>query len=1055
MDKFEYKIKLDEINSLIADRNLRGAADVADTVDWTNVKDVRTLCRISDVYKANHLFEQSMEILLLAYRKQQTRPIIKSLCELSIELGDLIPALNYYKEFITVAPKDPTQYVLKYKLYKAQGVSLEEQISVLEELKKYDYVERWAFELAELYHRVGQGDRCVEECNELILWFVDGKYVLRAYELKAQHKPLTEEETYKYELLRQAGGELNIDMSLKEDPKAESEEKPELEVKKVDVSPYNTQSLQAVVAEGFQDIIDQQTRDISDGKVPMSYEEAVELDRKAREEAGTEEETEDAEDSGNTEASEDPANFEVREEEENLLVTQVIDPIINEEPVGQELLEEETGEVSLSEDGQTEEEEAGENMPEEGFDGKEPDEEPTRELTGVAKKLAEAMKDDQEESRSARPVLPDTDRFTPLPGIVPEAKLKNPDAINSTGVIEKFHKGSNMDSYLSQEYNGQISMVVPEEPKKEKQITGQISIGEVMEEWDRKKKESEERRIAELRKRVRKETDALFADFEESTKEGLLEQLEKDMISAARKEENSQAGKPKEIKVSDIENKDSGLSPTEEILEAAIAEELESEKKLQKAGEDLPEEETSEEDLTIENLPDEEEGLSENEDDEYDDYDEIDDSTADLSEHIRRTSFYELPDDKEESPGIDKDTESSGDGEDLITEDPEGSGEGREETDDPAGTAQESAGSEEEEPEGSAEASEETEDLSDGEEEPGETGEEEPDDAEKESGEGSENGETDSAESEGDETGKEASGEGSSEEKKPSGKKERSGRTKKLTSNEVRSIAKAALSVKDDEEEPVSRERELTDQEKERFARFIHHRSTRRQLANTLEHVTLAAYTGNVLVTGEEETELTAFSKLLIHEIQSSDGNFTGKVAKVSGENLNNRDVAKTVQTVAGGALIISDAEHLKVKTVNSLLSSLQTNEMGVVVIIEGRSDTADKLTEKVKGFPDAFNLRVDLHAFDNKTLVEYAQTYAYDCEYSIDELGILALHTRIDDMQTADHEVTLAEIEEIVEEAIYYADRKTPAHFFDVLFGKRYDKEDMIILREKDFMHY
>ena len=186
-----------------------------------------------------------------------------------------------------------------------------------------------------------------------------------------------------------------------------------------------------------------------------------------------------------------------------------------------------------------------------------------------------------------------------------------------------------------------------------------------------------------------------------------------------------------------------------------------------------------------------------------------------------------------------------------------------------------------------------------------------------------------------------------------------------------------------------------------------------------------------------------------------SDANFTGKVAKVSGDNLNRKDIDDTLKCVSNGALIISEAEGLKKKTVETLLHELKHTDRGVVVVMQGHADIIDKIVQKNEGMEEAFNLRIDLKAFDNKTLVEYAKSYAYDNEYIIDDLGVLALHTRISDMQTSDHEVTLSEIEEIVDEAIWYSNKKTPAHFFDVLFGKRYGEEDMIVLREKDFMHY
>ena len=200
LDKYEYKVRADEIKELIAAGEYPQAAEIADTIDWRRVKSVMMLCTISDLYKINRRYEDAKNMLLLAYeRRPGGKTICYSLCELCIKTEEFLQAVNYYKEFVQVAPKDPGRYILQYKLYEAQDVSLEERIGVLEELKKRDYREKWAYELAYLYHRVGLATRCVEECDELILWFGDGKYVIKAMELKMLHQPLTPSQQEKYD----------------------------------------------------------------------------------------------------------------------------------------------------------------------------------------------------------------------------------------------------------------------------------------------------------------------------------------------------------------------------------------------------------------------------------------------------------------------------------------------------------------------------------------------------------------------------------------------------------------------------------------------------------------------------------------------------------------------------------------------------------------------------------------------------------------------------------------------------------------------------------------
>ena len=203
MDKYEYKVRVDEIKSLISEGKYADAVKVADSIDWRRVKSTMMLCTISDLYKINRRYEDSRDILLLAYERHAGgRLIVYSLCELSIKLGEYVQALEYYKEFVHLAPKDSGRYVLQYKLYEAQEVSLEERIEVLEELKKRDYREKWAYELAYLYHRVGLASKCVEECNEMALWFGEGRYVVKALELKMLHEPLSEDQQTKYEQMK-------------------------------------------------------------------------------------------------------------------------------------------------------------------------------------------------------------------------------------------------------------------------------------------------------------------------------------------------------------------------------------------------------------------------------------------------------------------------------------------------------------------------------------------------------------------------------------------------------------------------------------------------------------------------------------------------------------------------------------------------------------------------------------------------------------------------------------------------------------------------------------
>ncbi|MDE5748483.1 MAG: hypothetical protein K2I21_13030, partial [Acetatifactor sp.] len=304
MDKNEYKIKADEIKALIAQAEYQQAADIADSIDWRRVKSVMMLCTISDLYKINRRYEDSRDILLLAYdRHPGGRTIVYSLCELSIKIEDYVMAIEYYKEFVQIAPKDTGRYILQYKLYQAQDVSLEERIAVLEELKSKDYREKWAYELAYLYHRVGLATKCIEECDELILWFGEGKYVVKAMELKMLHQPLTSEQQGKYDNRFQPepfyedsesfyqeqepvyegdqSREYYSEAAYAAEQRVSQEEKAalpvnvltaptiripsdevEIQVKTVDVGEYNTINLQRELAEGLREVLgDEESQD--------------------------------------------------------------------------------------------------------------------------------------------------------------------------------------------------------------------------------------------------------------------------------------------------------------------------------------------------------------------------------------------------------------------------------------------------------------------------------------------------------------------------------------------------------------------------------------------------------------------------------------------------------------------------------------------------------------------------------------------------------------------------------------------------------------------------
>lgn len=963
MDKSEYKLRAEEIKDLISRGEYAQAAEIADTIDWRRVKSVMMLCTISDLYKINRRYEDARDMLLLAYeRRPGGRTICYSLCELSIKMEEYVQAIEYYKEFVQVAPKDPGRYILQYKLYEAQDVSLEERIAVLEELKKRDYREKWAYELAYLYHRVGLAARCVEECDELILWFGEGKYVIKAMELKMLHQPLTPEQQEKYDHRFDASGTQQYSQNYAQDPgygqnetydpnqgyvqdgsydpnqgyaqggsydpnqgyaqdgsyepnqgyvqdggyepnqgyvqeetyeqvtgdtrvyetvqpvqpqqapAQPAEDDFDIHVKTMDVGQYNTINLQAELAAGLREVLSEDhAKETSDSITRSIVAPMI-----------------DPGDS-DTESLDYPEIADVSEDD--------LEPE-TEQMESSEVFFGETGEIGdLSQVPQVETEEI---LPEEPVVAR---------RTDVVPELSEVQKTPEVQEIVKEP---ETQK-------VPEAPVEPP---------------KELADVLAQESDGQISLVMPEAESIEKQITGQMNIEDILAEWERKKKENLEKREEEVRQHVLQQTGAMFTEFEQAVRDGLLEKLEKEKAADTADtvaEDTTDTDEVEELE--EITEEPATEEPVEELTEAAPAEEAE-----QEPVEELPEEDT------VEELA--EEPAYEPEAEEFE---EPAEPEAEIYEQ------EEIIDEEQAEP------------EEAMDDEP---------VEEPTAEAVESVDEET--------ASEEIE-L---------TAEETPE-----------------------------AGEAPEQPERPAVERDK------------------------------AKVRALTREERELYAPFIQSRSAREQLVKAIDNISLAAYTGNVIITGEEGMDTLSLAKNMVREIQATDSNFSGKVAKISGHALNKKDTADTLSKLKNGALIICKASEMNDATANVLHKALQQESQGIVIILEDTKRDIDKFLEKHEKLRECFTARMDVEALSNNTLVAFGKQYAREMEYSIDELGELALHTRIEDMQTIDHVVTVVDVKQIVDEAIAHANKKTLKHFFDVLFAKRYDDEDMIILTEKDFV--
>lgn len=848
MDKQEYKMRAEEIKALISKRDFFKAVKIAEEIDWTRVRSVAMLCTVSDLYKVNRRYKESKELLLMAYERHPNgRMILYSLCELCLKMGELVQAIEYYKEFVQLAPMDNGKYILQYKIYVAQEVSLEERIAVLEEFKKREYREKWGYELAYLYHRIGLSTKCVEECDELILWFSDGRYVKKAMELKMLHQPLTPAQEANYNSFIGKDAVLPKPSSALEEKKEE-----EIQVQTVNVGQYDTMNLQKALAESMKEVLE-----------PSSYKEES-ADTASHKKTGMGEVTSQIIAPMLEEEKEvyyeDKTEDMIQDKAEDLTDKEVDRP----EDIGEQ--EESAREIS-KEDIQSDAAAEKELLEKEAF---------VSEPAAAAMASAPVIRKEKEEEDHHKILEEATKEIPSIRELMKQNLDLQKGVWTNEEVLQKtsLDRQKSMDKILSQEYDGQIAMVVPEEIKVEKQITGQMNIEDVLSEWEKTKKEHEEKCRAQLTQKVLEQTGNMFTEFESKVRDGILEQLQQesdDQQILSEIKESILAGQ------NELEIKEADITSSEEIVpkEAVVKEEITAEV------------------VSKESLSEEKEELN------------------------------EQPVQREEKA------------EEEISESREIS---REET--------------------------------------------------------------------------------------------------------IHQVLRAQEEIRD-----------LTEEERTLFGSFLQTKGSKRRFLKARDLISLSAYTGNAIVTGEADQDTMKMAKNLLKDIQMTDANFSGVIAKVTGSSLNSKSIESTIGKLNNGGLIIERASGMNSQAVTKLLKSLNQEQTGIVVILEDSKKAMKRMLAAYPSMDSFFNARFEIEELNNDVLAAYGRQYAAHLEYSIDDLGMLALQTKIEDRQTSDHIVTVEEVRELVDDAIYHANRKNISHLFDLILGKRYDENDMIILREKDFM--
>ena len=912
MDKYEYNLKLDQIKALSAEEGYMSAAEIADSINWNKIKNVNTLVKIGEIYEKAERYQDARDILLMAYdRSPIGRMIIYRLAEVAIKMGDYDAATEYYDEFVEIAPHDDMKYVLRYAIKKGQGASFDELITILEEYKDEEYTEEWAYELAYLYHKAGKADKCIDACDELILWFGDGPYVERALELKMLYQPLTKVQEEKY---RRFKAEKEKPAKIKDE--AEVTEIGAMEMVKggeivhddvtipqitVNQEKFNTVNLQQEIAKGMQQIIE------AKGKNEVA--DTMDTIKKI---------------------VEDIPYLKLEKEQEEYV----------QQP-------EETEHIATDEE----------------IDG--------------------------------------------------SLKL-------------------NFKELLGEDADGQMSMVMSEKTQLEHQITGQMSIQDVLEEWEKT------RHAAEI----------------------ALKEAEQQKLESAKARALQEAGDIMERLNDVIPKLDAGVTPKElleeeylkvpvDIIEqkAAVKEPEEEQKPdMQELYADETVDEVQEPQEAPEDTIDEVQEPQEAPEDTIDEAQEPQEAPKEAIEEAQEPQ--ETPEDTIDE--AQEPQEAPEEAIDEVQESQEASEEAADEAKEPVGEPEDIIVAEESEkdeiftqpttmmPEITDDMLNVDDDTSD-------------DETSQEKENVSEKRDFDHVTS-------------FIEQEIAKMTAKNPGLEKKLDMAKTRKMPDISLPEDLDSEEDDSKLKEtkhikeLTSEQKAIFSYFIPVKGMEDQICKAynavLDHFNRKenASTGNLIIQGEQGCGKTMLATSFIKVLQKDGEQLTGKMGKIDAAVLNKKDVQQVVRKITGGCLIIERAGDID-RSIAAKLSFLMEHDItGTLYILEDTSKGIKKALSMDEGFASKFTEKISVPIFTNDELVLFAKSYSAELGYKIDEMAILALHNRISNIERIDQATTLTEVKDIIDEAIDREAHSGLKKAISILTAKRYTDDDRIVLKEDHF---
>lgn len=884
MDKYEYNLKLDQIKALSAEEGYMSAAEIADSINWNKIKNVNTLVKIGEIYEKAERYQDARDILLMAYdRSPIGRMIIYRLAEVAIKMGDYDAATEYYDEFVEIAPHDDMKYVLRYAIKKGQGASFDELITILEEYKDEEYTEEWAYELAYLYHKAGKADKCIDACDELILWFGDGPYVERALELKMLYQPLTKAQEEKY---RRFKAEKEKPAKIKDE--AEVTEIGAMEMVKggeivhddvtipqitVNQEKFNTVNLQQEIAKGMQQIME------AKGKNEVA--DTMDTIKKI---------------------VEDIPYLKLEKEQEEYV----------QQP-------EETEHIATDEE----------------IDG--------------------------------------------------SLKL-------------------NFKELLGEDADGQMSMVMSEKTQLEHQITGQMSIQDVLEEWEKT------RHAAEI----------------------ALKEAEQQKLETAKARALQEAGDIMERLNDVIPKLDAGVTPKELLEEEYLKVPVDIIE--QKAAVKEPEEEQKPDmqELYAEETVDEVQEPQEAPEEAIDEVQESQEAPEDTIDEVQESQ--EAPEEAIEE----------------VQESREAPEEAADEAKEPVGEPEDIIMAEESEkdeilmqpttmmPEITDDMLNVDDDTSD-------------DETSQEKENVSEKRDFDHVTS-------------FIEQEIAKMTAKNPGLEKKLDMAKTRKMPDISLpeDLESEEDDSKLKEtkhiKEFTSEQKAIFSYFIPVKGMEDQICKAynavLDHFNRKenASTGNLIIQGEQGCGKTMLATSFIKVLQKDGEQLTGKMGKIDAAALNKKDVQQVVRKITGGCLIIERAGDID-RSIAAQLSFLMEHDItGTLYILEDTSKGIKKALSMDEGFASKFTEKISVPIFTNDELVLFAKSYSAELGYKIDEMAILALHNRISNIERIDQATTLTEVKDIIDEAIDREAHSGLKKAISILTARRYTDDDRIVLKEDHF---